>query len=570
MRGVGALLYRFVGSGAGGMSEKCAKNQIFRGVGISHGCVSGNVRFFRSKKPIANAWRQSGNPKEEAERLQKALESVRIRLGMLAKQAAVAAGEEAAEIFDIHAMLLSDEDFLDAMREELEKGACAEVAVERGAARCAAMLSALSDPYLRARAQDMEDLAIQLTDALTGKVSHADALDSGEPYILVARDLTPSDTVTLPKDRILGFVTFEGAANSHTAILARAMGIPALIGVGEIPEEADGCFALLDAMEGTLTVSPDLNQQKRFQKKQGEANELAREHDRYLRSLINKPAVTRSGHKMLIYANVGDPSEARSAILNGADGVGLFRSEFLYLSRDRYPTEEELYESYLSAVEAMEGKRIVIRTLDVGADKQIGYFDLPHEENPALGFRGIRLCLAREEIFKTQLRAILRIAARGSISLMIPMVVSVNEVRECKRLLAECMEELEKAGTEHGPIPELGIMIETPAAAIMCEELAREVEFFSVGTNDLLQYTLAADRQNANVNAICEENTEPVLRLIERSTEAIHRHGGWIGICGELAAELSLTQRFADMEIDELSVSVPYLLGVREKVIECK
>jgi phosphotransferase system enzyme I (PtsI) len=373
----------------------------------------------------------------------------------------------------------------------------------------------------------------------------------------------------LEKSLILGFVTFRGTPNSHTAILARAMGIPALVDVGEIDRSFDGALALLDAAENTLTVNPDDGQIAIFSEKQRREDRIAREHDRYLRSLINKPAVTRSGHRMLIYANIGDGDEAPGALSNGADGIGLLRSEFLYLECSDYPTEEHLFSAYRDIAERMQGKRTVIRTLDIGADKKIPYFGLPEEENPALGFRAIRICLAREELFKTQLRAILRASAFGRLSLMLPMIVSVDEVRQSKRLLCECMDELRRENKAFDAEIELGIMIETPAAAIMCEELADEVQFFSVGTNDLLQYTLAADRQNPALCRLCDENHEPVLRLIERAAEAIHRTGGWIGICGELAADLHLTQRFADMRIDELSVSPPYLLGVRGKVTEC-
>jgi phosphotransferase system enzyme I (PtsI) len=348
------------------------------------------------------------------------------------------------------------------------------------------------------------------------------------------------------------------------------MGIPALVGVGSLPDGCDGAYALLDAALGTLTVSPSRGQILEFERRRREESELAREHDRYLRTLMNKPAVTRSGHRMLIYANVGDDEEVASAYQSGADGIGLFRSEFLYLALDHYPTEETLFSSYRRAVENMQGKRIIIRTLDVGADKQIPYFDLPREENPALGFRAVRICLARETVFKTQLRAILRASAFGTVSIMIPMIVSAEEIRDCRRLLEECKAELAREGIGYDAGVEFGIMIETPAAAIMSDELAEEVDFFSVGTNDLTQYTLAADRQNAALDTLCERNREPVLRLIEQSARAIHERRGWIGICGELAADLRLTQRFADMKIDELSVSVPYLLGVREKVIECK
>jgi len=319
-----------------------------------------------------------------------------------------------------------------------------------------------------------------------------------------------------------------------------------------------------------LTVSPTDEEKSLFFEKQRLDDRIAEEHDRYLRGLMNKPAVTRSGHHMLIYANIGDGSEVSAALSNGADGIGLLRSEFLYLGSSDYPSEERLFKAYSDIAVRMQGKRTVIRTLDIGADKRIPYFGLPEEENPALGFRAIRICLAREPLFKTQLRAILRAASFGRLSIMLPMIVSVDEVRQSKRLLEECKEELLREGVRFEKELELGIMIETPAAALMSEELAQEVDFFSVGTNDLTQYTLAADRQNPALAKLCEENREPILRLIKKAADAIHHTGGWIGICGEMAADLLLTQQFADMRIDELSVSVPYLLGLRGKVSECK
>ena len=374
----------------------------------------------------------------------------------------------------------------------------------------------------------------------------------------------------LDRSMILGIVTFRGTPSSHSAILARAMGIPALLGVGRLDTDLDGCDALLDAAGGQLTVCPDEAQKRAFlEKKQAEDTAFA-EHDRYLRSLLSKPAVTAGGHRILIYANIGDTNEVESALLDGADGIGLLRSEFLYLGSKDYPTEDTLFEAYRDVAVRMQGKRAVIRTLDVGADKQIPYFGLPREENPALGFRAIRVCLEREEIFKTQLRAILRASAFGALSIMLPMIISVEEVRKTKRLIEECKQELFARRVRYDTDPELGIMIETPAAAIMCEELAEEVDFFSVGTNDLSQYTLAADRQNPAVSQLCDENREPILRLIRYAATAIHRRGGWIGICGEMAADPSVTQLFADMQIDELSVSPPYLLGLRENVMKCK
>ena len=543
-------------------------SSVFRGIGISNGKTCGKLRFYKkTAAPLSTP--RIWNAGEERERFLSALQATAARIRELERRARRSIGADEAEIFEIHAMLLSDEDFIEATEREITRGKCAEEAVTLAAAQFSELLRGLDDPYLSARAADLGDISEQLLRALSGGEATAEEI-CDEPYILVATDLTPSETVSLERSQILGFVTLGGTPNSHTAILARAMGIPALVSVGELPESADGEFALLDAATGTLTVSPSEEARESFEKKMGEETAIAREHDRYLRSLINKPAVTRGGKRMMIYANVGDEHEALAALESGADGIGLLRSEFLYLSLDRFPTEEELYDAYRRIVLNMQGKRIVIRTLDIGADKQIPYFELPHEENPALGFRAVRICLSREEIFRTQLRAILRASAHGTVSLMIPMIVSVDEVRKCKQILQSCKEELEQRGEKFDARIEFGIMVETPAAAIMSAELAREVDFFSVGTNDLTQYTLAADRQNPLLADLGDQNTEPILRLIRMAAQAIHESGGWIGICGEMAADLRLTQSFADMDIDELSVSVPYLLGLREKVTECK
>lgn len=546
-----------------------ASPRSFSGVGISMGKTSGCLKFFRKSSVSTPQAPQKASSVVEKTRLQEAIATVRLGISELEKRARIEIGAQEAEIFEIHGMLLDDGELTDAILAKILRGSTAEEAVKAACEEICQTLLALGDPYLSARAADFRDLSTQLLRALSGKTDVGEP-DGNDPYILVADDLSPSETVTLDKSRILGFVTFAGTPNSHTSILARAMGIPALVGVGEIDRSLNGAFALLDAAEGRLTVSPTDFQRAEFERLCSRETEIAREHNRYLRSLINKPAVTESGHKILIYANVGDSAEAESALDCGADGIGLLRSEFLYLSLDRYPTEDELFSAYREIAEKMQGKRLVIRTLDVGADKQIPYFDLPHEENPALGFRAVRICLARESVFKTQLRAILRASAVGTVSVMIPMIVSVEEVRRCRHLLRECMAELSREGKPYDAKIEFGIMIETPAAAIMCRELAAEVDFFSVGTNDLTQYVLAADRQNPLLAEIAANNREPILRLIREASLAIHEHGGWIGICGEMAADLHLTQRFADMEIDELSVSVPYLLGVREKVIECK
>ena len=551
------------------MTLEHEQSRILHGVGIGNRRVAGRLRVLQRPAQQPPTGRSTQDKETEWARLQAALKHTAESLSVLYRRTLESLGESEAQIFEIHGMLLEDEDFLDALREEINKGRCAEAAVEQAVKRLSAVLEGLDDAYLSARATDLRDIATQIVQSLS---SGSPVLEkaSDEPYILAANDLSPSETVMLEKSLILGFVTSQGSPNSHTAILARAMGIPALVSVGGLDVLQNGRFALLDAAEGTLILDPSDDQRRAFAEQQSLDGHLAEEHERYLRGLINKPAVTQSGHRMLIYANIGDSSEVEAALSNGADGIGLLRSEFLYLGAHDYPSEEHLFEAYRDVAVSTEGRRAVIRTLDIGADKQILYFGLPHEENPALGYRAIRICLAREDLFKTQLRAILRASAYGRLSIMLPMIVSVDEVRQSKRLLAECMDELRCEGKTFDPKPELGIMIETPAAVIMCEELAKEVDFFSVGTNDLAQYTLAADRQNPALAHLFEQNNEPILRMIGQTAKAIHQNGGWIGICGEMAADLQLTQRFADLLVDELSVSPPYLLGLRGKVCECK
>ncbi len=540
----------------------------FSGTGISNGKVSGKIKFLRKQerkeiKAIAK------DKRTELKRLQEAQAIALDEIKALESKTLSTLGESEAQIFKIHAMLLEDEDFVEAIIGEINGGKSVIEAIESASKIYADMLLSLEDEYLSARASDIRDISSLLIRILTGEVSENQENDK-EPYILVASDLSPSETVKLDESKILGFVTFGGTPSSHTAILARAMGIPALVGTGAIDKSLDGSFALLNAEKGTLVVSPGQKEVEKFEKERQAYNKIANEHESYLRSVMNKPAVTRGGHKVMIYANIGSDSEISSALSNGAEGIGLLRSEFLYLSKKEFPTEDELFCAYRDAVIKMQGKRVIIRTLDIGADKQIPYFNLPTEENPALGYRAIRICLDRKELFKNQLRAILRASAYGRVAIMLPMIVSADEIRESKAIIEECKQELSTQDKEFDSKIELGIMIETPAAAIMSEELSKEVSFFSVGTNDLTQYTLAADRQNPLVTKICEENLEPIMRLIKISADAIHQNGGWIGVCGEMAADLSLTQRFVDIKIDELSVSVPYLLGVRGKVSECK
>ncbi len=545
------------------MTQKL-KTEVIHGTGIGEACAMGKLRYLHTCAP-KNEQKGSGIEAERA-RLRDAIAFVLQNLAELQERAKEQVGADAAEIFSIHAMLLEDADLLERVENELGQGLSAEAAVQVAADALSGEFALLDDPYLSARAADIGDVCAQLIARLSGKTEAEDS-QTEEPYILVARDLSPSQTVGLDRKTLLGFVTFEGSPNSHTAILARAMGIPALVCTGEFSADYHQTVALLDAREGTLTLAPNDIQKANFATRCAKNTENAMERKRILHTLAQKPAVTKGGHRVLVYANVGGESEVDAVLAGGADGIGLLRSEFLYLSLERAPTEEELYQNYRAVAERMQGRRVVIRTLDIGADKQVSYLTLPREENPALGLRGVRLCLRERTLFCEQIRAILRASAHGKVALMLPMIVSVDEVRACRELIAECMQTLSEKGQNYDSNIEVGIMIETPAAAILAEELACEVAFFSVGTNDLLQYTLAADRQNPHVEALCRNGREPVLRLIEMATEAIHKTGGWIGICGEFAADFSLTQRFCDMRVDELSVSTPYLLELRERVL---
>ena len=546
---------------------KHLKTEVVHGTPIGERCAIGKLRFLHTSTQKSE--KKGEGTEAERARLYAAMASVKRSISHLQKTAEEEIGADAAEIFAIHAMLLEDEDLLEQIDHSICQGLSAEAAVEAASDALSASLASLGDPYLSARAADIQDICTQLVAELSEKNESVEQ-SAGEAYILVSRDLTPSQTVGLDRATLLGFVTFEGSPNSHTAILARAMGIPALVCTGEFSKEYDGTVALLDSAKGTLTLSPDESRIADFKARCAKNTAFSRQREHLLNGLLGKPAITSGGHQVLVYANIGGEAEVDAAVSFGADGIGLLRSEFLYLSLDRAPDEERLYQSYRAVAEGMPEKRVVIRTLDIGADKQVSYLSLPREENPALGLRGVRLCLRERTLFCEQIRAILRASAHGKVALMLPMIVSAQEVRACRDLIAECMQALSERGQEYDKNLEIGIMIETPAAAIMCRELAREVDFFSVGTNDLLQYTLAADRQNPHVEALCRKNQEPVLRLIASAAEAIHERGGWIGICGELAADFSLTQRFCDMRVDELSVAPPYLLELRERILECQ
>ncbi|MDD6261191.1 MAG: phosphoenolpyruvate--protein phosphotransferase [Clostridiales bacterium] len=543
--------------------EMPVASAVFRGVGAGKGMAHGRLSFRHAAETEAAAADRHSRLSADAERVrfERSRSEARDDIAELERRAAKTAGEESAAIFEIHGMLLDDEDFTQAVSEGLADGLTAEAAVSDAGERLAAVFEGMEDEYLRARAADMRDVCRRVHDRLTG---HARGESQSSPAIIVAPDLSPSETVSLDPAAVLGFVTFGGSRSSHTAILARQMGIPAVVMTGPIPDVYDGCDAMLDAAAGTVTVNPGMEELEAF----ADRERLEREKRERLAALAQLPAVTLSGRRIMMMANVGSPGEVAAAAAAGADGIGLFRSEFLYLGRDTLPDEEEQLAAYRKALDSIPGKPVIVRTLDIGADKTTPALPMPHEENPALGIRGVRFSLKNTGIFRTQLRALCRASAFGDLHVMLPMVVSADEVRRVRTLLREVQNELRFEEYPFDPAMPLGIMLETPAAALMCDTLAAECDFFSVGTNDLCQYTLAADRQNEALGRLIDENLEPVLRLIRSAAEAVHRAGGckWIGVCGELAADTALTSRFLDAGVDELSVSVPYIAEVKEKI----
>ena len=532
--------------------------QVATGKSILGGVAIGPLRVYR-KEETQTAAASALTAEEELARFDAAREKAKEQLRALYDKALEEVGEENAAIFEIHEMMLEDDDYIDAVRSIVEnQGATAEYAVATTGDNFAAAFADMEDAYMKARATDVRDVSGRVVNILSG-AEEQDALGD-EPAILVADDLTPSETVQMDKSKLLGFITRYGSANSHTAILARTMNIPALIGV-DYDESWDGKLAVLDGYNHCVYVDPAPELLGAMEDKR--KDDLKQEA--LLQGLKKKPNVTLDGREVKVYANIGNAGDVGLVLQNDGGGIGLFRSEFIYLNSQDFPTEEEQFAIYKRVAETMAGKKVIIRTLDIGADKQADYFGLDKEENPALGYRAIRICLTRKEIFKQQLRAILRASAFGTVSVMFPMIISVREVRDAKEILEECRAELEERGVAMGSV-EIGIMVETPAAVLLADELAEEVEFFSLGTNDLTQYTLAIDRQNPKLDAFYDAHHPAILRMIRQTVEAGHRHGCWVGICGELGADLTLTETFLRMGVDELSVSPPAILPLRKKI----
>ena len=532
-----------------------------QGKGVSKGIAKGPLYFFQRSDTTVTLKVVSDIEAEKA-RLAVAQEQSIRQLNALAEKCRDDAGEEMAVLFETHAMFVEDEDFVECITSLIDEKSCnAEYAVEQAGIQFAAMFAAMDDAYMQARAADIKDVAKRILDNLLGVVDGG--IRSDVPVILAADDLAPSETLQLDKSKILGFVTMGGSGNSHTAILARTMGIPAICGAGEaMAESYNGRVGYIDGETGQLIIDPDAMTQAALKEKY----EKQQETKKLLETMKGQEDITLDGKKMLLYCNIGSPEDVAAVLANDGQGIGLFRSEFLYLSASDYPTEDEQFEAYRSVAAAMNGKRVVIRTLDIGADKQVDYFDMKEEENPALGVRAIRICLNRPEVFRTQLRALYRASVYGKIAIMFPMITSVWEVKECKRACVSVMKELEAEGIPYNKDTELGIMIETPSSVFVAEELARLVDFFSVGTNDLTQYTLACDRQANDLGKFFDPHHPALLRAIKMAADAAHKAGIWIGICGELGADVSMLPTFLAMGIDELSVSPSAVLPVRAAI----
>ena len=532
-----------------------------QGKGASTGVAIGPLYYYQRAKSTISRY-QVDDADAEWARFKAAQEKAIEQLGELAEKARVEAGDEAALLFETHQMMAEDMDYEEAIQAAIqEEKHNAEAAVTDTAAQFADMFANMDDPYMQARAADVKDVSNRIISILTGVVQGG--INSPVPVILAADDLAPSETVQLDKSKILGFVTEGGSGSSHTAILARTMGIPAIIGVGnQLKPEYEGREVILDGNTGNVVVEADDATKTRLLQKMEEQ----KKQQELLNQLKGLPNETKDGHRIRVYCNIGSPDDVPAVLKNDAGGVGLFRSEFLYLNCDDYPSEDYQFEAYKKALSDMEGREVVIRTLDIGADKQIGYFNLPHEENPAMGNRALRICLNRPEIFHTQIRALYRASAFGKLSIMFPMVTSVWEVREAKKMCERVKKELTEEGIHFDEDVQIGIMIETPAAAICSDRLAKEVDFFSCGTNDLTQYTLACDRQNDDLGRFFNPHHLAVLRELKMVCDNAHKNGIWVGICGELGADLKLTETFLSIGIDELSVSPRAVLPLRQKI----
>ena len=534
--------------------EKYTGKSIFKGIAI------GKILFYqKGEQPVKRV--KIEDTAEQIKRYEDARAKAAEQLQGLYEKALKEVGEANAAVFEVHQMMLEDDDYIDSVVNIIEtQQVNAEFAVATTGDNFAKMFAEMEDDYFKARAADVKDISERMVNILSGNESGGAIGD--EPVIVVAEDLAPSETVQMDKEKLLAFVTRLGSANSHTAILARTMNIPALIKV-DIKEEWNGKMAVVDGYTGTFYIDPDEETLKKMQEKK-EEDIKARE---LLQELKGKEDITVDGKHIKLYANIGGVKDVTSVLANDAAGIGLFRSEFLYLEADNYPDEEAQFQAYKTVAENMAGKKVIVRTLDIGADKQVDYFNLDHEENPAMGYRAIRICLDRRDIFRTQLRALLRASAYGNIGIMYPMIISVDEVKEIKKIVESIKAELTEKGIEYGEV-EQGIMIETPAAVMISDLLAEEVDFFSIGTNDLTQYTLAIDRQNSKLDNIYDSHHPAVLRMIQKTIENGHKAGCWVGICGELGADMTLTETFLKMGIDELSVSPTFVLPIRKLIRE--
>ena len=536
--------------------------QIYKGKSVFGGIAIGKISVYKKDEQLVKRVKIE-DADAEMERYTTARNIAAAQLQKLYDKALKEVGEANAAIFEVHQMMLEDEDYNESVENIIHSQMVnAEYAVASTADNFAQMFEAMDDDYMRGRAADVRDISERVITVLAGGAGSG--LDSDEPVIIAADDLAPSETVQLDKDKVLSFVTAHGSENSHTAILARTMGIPALIGTGiDLDETVDGKLGIVDGTNGVVYVDPDAELLEEMKKKQQEEQEKKR----LLQTLKGKENITLDGQKVMLYANVGNIKDLGIALQNDAGGIGLFRSEFIYLGQDHYPTEEEQFQIYKTVAESMAGRRVIVRTLDIGADKQCDYFELDKEDNPAMGLRAIRICLTRPEIFKTQLRALFRASVYGNINIMYPMIISVDEVRQIKAIVEEVKAELTEQGIEYGN-PAQGIMIETPASVMMSRELAEEVDFFSIGTNDLTQYTLAIDRQNSKLDKFFDSHHPAVLRMIQMTVENAHKAGIWCGICGELGADQALTKDFLAMGVDELSVSPGSILPLRKIILE--
>ena len=538
--------------------------QIYEGKSVFGGIAMGRICVY--KKDQQQVRRQEIEDTEaECARYRNARDEALKQLQELYDKALGEVGEENAAIFEVHQMMLEDDDYNESVEDLIRtEQVNAEYAVATTGDNFAGMFAAMDDEYMRGRAADVKDISGRVLGILNGASTAEVTAD--EPAIIVADDLAPSETVQMDKSKVLSFVTVHGSLNSHTAILARTMSIPALVGTNLTPDTSvDGKFAVVDGTAGKLYVEPDAKTMKELEQRQREFLE----QKELLETMKGKETVTPDGQKMMLYANIGNTNDLATVIQNDAESIGLFRSEFIYLERDHFPTEEEQFEIYKQVAETLAGKRVIIRTLDIGADKQCDYFELEKEENPAMGCRAIRICLTRPEVFKTQLRALFRASAFGKIAIMYPMITSVEEVRKIREIVAEVKAELDVQSIEYGEV-EQGIMIETPAAVMISDLLAEEVDFFSIGTNDLTQYTLAIDRQNTKLDMFFDPHHPAVLRMIRMVVENAHKKGIWVGICGELGADMELTREFLAMGVDELSVSPGRILPLRKLIRETK